>query len=495
MSIFRGVFLVWLWTSATSLLVPTSTLAQGTGEGAGITFSNDFVLDAVLTPDVSCRHGEPFSWEGVAPACVAAPFQTLCSVNRARSEARQKLLVERATALNTRASEIYQRIRPGLVNRLGRLEDIQGSPSQRRQAILNWAGAATRAVADEVTRPTRPQMNRVVRRAVQTFTEMLRTRSGLPAPIADAISRRVNECTRRVELELARPTGATREIRPSWAQYNAFARARSFEIDHHESSAACVHLTERSERSGCQISLTPQAWEDCLTGSPTCMKILFHEFGHYMNPCVWRAASFQSQNPSIIEGARRSAQALEERAECLSETSHPREAVMADVLPPTAFGASFATPRCATIPELGARPGYPSQWDEAQADFWAASALALHLENLPASERRDAFGEIVGHWCVQADPGSETSEIPQVFADVNQVLSGIPPAASANPEPLSTLKPWLNHQAWDTRIERNFLLNQDLRTALGCDGLERRLIVPVGATCSPRRGLITPVPR
>lgn len=495
MSIFRGVLLIGLWAGAPSLLLPLATLAQETGEGAGVTFTNDFVLDAALTPDASCRHGAPFSWEGVAPACSAAPFQTLCSVNRSRSEARRKLLVERATALNARASEIYQRIRPGLVGRLGRLEDIQGTPPQRRQAILNWAGAAIRTVADEVTRPTRPQMNRVVQNAVQTFTEMLRTRSGLPSPIVDAISRRVAECSRRVELELARPTGATRDLHPSWSQYNAFARARSFEINHHESTAACVHLSERSNRSSCQVSLTPQAWEDCLTGSPTCMMILFHEFGHYMDPCIWRAAGFQTQDTPSVEGARRSARALEERIECLSEISSPREAVVAEVLPPTAFGAAFANPRCASIPELGARRGYPSQWSEAQADFWAASALALHLENISLSERRNAFGEITGHWCAQAEPAFEVSEMPQVFSEVNQILSTIPEVNTGDPQPLPGLKPWFSHQDWHARIERNFLLNQDLRTALGCDGLERRLIVPVGATCSPRRGLITPIPR
>jgi hypothetical protein len=132
---------------------------------------------------------------------------------------------------------------------------------------------------------------------------------------------------------------------------------------------------------------------------------------------------------------------------------------------------------------------YPSQWEEAEADFWGATALGLWLEtekNLML--RKKKANDLVARLCLEKghelgrDPEEESRrsrKAPDPSKCEEMPASGyeLPDLKTSEEEP---------HQHQRVRLNRNYLRNSDLRRALGCPITD----ADVAVECSPLTGEI-----
>lgn len=255
---------------------------------------------------------------------------------------------------------------------------------------------------------------------------------------------------------------------------------------------------------GCMVLLSAKTWIDCAEGGPACFTTLFHEIGHLVTSCTYRDLAARARDTSAEltygSGATRVmgflsrqadslASALEDNASCLATLSSPREAILNGCDGPEGTSSRIRS-RCG----LGAHHGYPSQWNEAEADFWGATATALWLEETYAdpAARAHAIYESTAQWC--ADSTLEHARPRPTHPDVKRANALLEEPEDCEREFAAARAPavaaWKDpHQDWATRINRNVLRNDDLRRALGCPS---RPEVPM--SCSPRGVVRTRIP-
>jgi hypothetical protein len=189
--------------------------------------------------------------------------------------------------------------------------------------------------------------------------------------------------------------------------------------------------------SSCQIHISLTSWKDCLAGGQFCKFVLSHEIGHLFNSCnvydtgenillgheaddgspLWDASNHfklgrahRDREKNVAQTAaelKRLGLDLEAGTACLEVVSKPAEAV------PSSCEQNPRTPnwirkKCGEE----AQAGRPSQWNEAEADNWGASAFAEQLRaEKDLESRRNKVFEVIRMGCPLVSPAMRAERI------------------------------------------------------------------------------------
>jgi hypothetical protein len=269
-------------------------------------------------------------------------------------------------------------------------------------------------------------------------------------------------------------------------------------------------LVNPLEQAGyhCKIELSPSMWVECAEARPSCIYYLFHEFGHTLNSCNFYRINqqakerYEEEKGATVDSRKNNAvyakfladesldfaRTLVGATSCLTLLSSPENAVLNTCSPPTLVTEEY-NQRCGVT----ATDGYPAQWTEAEADFWAATGIAQWLgdsKRYPTEfQRMDAFYAMWSENCALAGDLADLSwdlAPPITPPDTEKVAAGPGKTKACKDTPRKPTKsdPWKDpHQGdgWRERANRNFMRNSDLRKALGCP--DRDPHIPL--TCSP----------
>lgn len=332
-----------------------------------------------------------------------------------------------------------------------------------------------------------------VAEAVETFNRMLQGSSRLTLEQKQALQNIVKGCESGIELQQF-PFGRRNGEEVSWLRDRQYSSPEYLERVRRGQVAAQAGMVS------CKISLSLDNWMDCAENRPTCFDQLFHELAHSINTCALAAYSDISAKAAADAGdlnyedsltkettLARAAETYGDLARtvlqgnrfCLTAISNPRTAVRSECAAPDFQRFGFPDGYCRN----DEMPDFPSQWNEAEADLWAASALAEWLTQKPANrgfqDRRGAMSEIMGGLCLDEKRPINDSFDPPAKDEPPARCSTVSAVPGVN---TSRMKSWLAHQSYTLRYDGNYLSNSDLRAALGCSFEQAR----VPATCSPR---------
>jgi hypothetical protein len=279
---------------------------------------------------------------------------------------------------------------------------------------------------------------------------------------------------------------------------------------HKARTSADNELVNPLEQAGyhCKIDLSPSMWVECAEARPSCIYYLFHEFGHTLNACNFYKINqnakerYEKDKGATVDSRKHDAvyskfladesldfaRTLVGATSCLSLLSSPENAVLTTCSPPMLVTDEY-NQHCGVT----ALDGYPAQWDEAEADFWAATGIAQWLgdpKRYPTQvERMEAF---YGMWSENCALANDLENLawdlapPVTPAPEEKVAAGPSKSKDCKETPRKPAKgdPWKDpHQGdgWRERANRNFMRNSDLRKALGCPDKDPK--IPL--TCSP----------
>ena len=264
------------------------------------------------------------------------------------------------------------------------------------------------------------------------------------------------------------------------------------------------NLLEAALSESCEIRIANDTEYACLLDEPVCYQTLFHEFGHLLNSCLfisideafYRFSELdphpqdvmqkrERENPNMARLARRALKLGNELIEdysCLGNLSHPQSAI------PNRCSSRYSDSiRAHCDPNVFAGvPRALPEWDEAEADFWAASAFALWLEQQspdPAQRRTIAL-RMVASTCATNKQKAREERLSQIYTEPesNGGCYSQPKAGYAESAPVRSKKDLTDvHQDWATRINYNYLRNSDFRRTIGC-----ALSLEIPLSCSPR---------
>ncbi|MGZ3697184.1 MAG: hypothetical protein ACXWPM_06020 [Bdellovibrionota bacterium] len=236
------------------------------------------------------------------------------------------------------------------------------------------------------------------------------------------------------------------------------------------------------QEKSCGVRLTPEAWRACANKDPLCFFSLFHEAGHYLNSCNFTVATHAPgsyfgpvipwqrvvKNPSNAFASDFQVdkaylgylgEGLFRRTECLKDISDPKmgnqKSSELSSLHPGKKMPPF--PPDTWISRCNVNSTELAQWDEAEADFWGATALADYMKQIPAKLVTPTFISAMLSQCLNAGPSKSRENDP--------------------------------HQEWSRRFNRNFLRNYDLRSVIGCHA-----DFETAALCSPISGIHVYIP-
>ncbi len=228
----------------------------------------------------------------------------------------------------------------------------------------------------------------------------------------------------------------------------------------------------------CKIGINWEMMAACIKGESFCRSILFHEFGHFLHACDY-LVDISTTNKKI-EAFQTD---LMEATECLTVTSNPRRGPETQCFPMDLGKLSTLENRCRS-------DNLPTQWQEAEADAWGATALSDYFKSqIPnLRERNDQTLKALEMSCLfkfssQVSPPSKLSRAIHhyVLPPLCRQGSFMVGLAAGVLDSALTEKAWDPHQKWAFRMNRNFLRNTDLREALGCSPDNPA----IGATCAP----------
>ena len=364
------------------------------------------------------------------------------------------------------------------------------------------------------------EVQKTVNGLVDVYVKMLRQSSLLSVDDVNIMEAKVRSCSANVKLEgagnilIVGPLNAWVHSEPDFAPTGDYFHS-TFEGTFHKTRKVNVI---KDDPLACQLTLSPQTWERCSTGDIFCAMSIFHELTHMIDSCgmldqaknaeflakqYWHGEQHVQLFEKQKEAAISLADALIESSACLEQISKPNFTIL------DACGKKEKTPSIET--RLLSRCGFvfgksgryymrPPEWEEAEADFWGASAFANYLtERFPtASIRKERVRADLRVRC--ANSAHLRSKEKTVKDAVSSFLNGsskvVPEnyfnkntKCSGRPDPIT----WKNavkngvvvlsddtHQPWGARINRNYLRNADLRKALGCS-----LSKEVPFACSP----------
>ncbi len=278
-----------------------------------------------------------------------------------------------------------------------------------------------------------------------------------------------------------------------------------------DGAAHLVNPLARDGALGCVLTVTPKTWLACAEGEQSCLRTLLHEFGHLLNSCRVLDVEHYTKQYRHTELGVPDTEELGKRDQFLKFLQDQSHALGHELVEATACLAGFSQPHDALpnsckpkvesddlyLRHCGdtALDDYPSQWDEAEADFWAASGVALWLgDRFPKlTDRSRAFEEMWTQFCAeeQVELRSQQNAPPELKtlaswlndvqnSPLNSASSGCVDKPLDHGRPLP--KPWLSpHQSIAQRANRNYMRNSDLRRVLGCQPNEPK--IPM--TCSP----------
>jgi hypothetical protein len=480
------------------------------------------VSSAIQTDKPDCGPPAKGLADPLLPACIPDPFDALCAINAEKVKARWKSVRDRTSILTQAIEKAFEANRGAVDRAIGRLEDHKGHP----EFLAKWKAELDSRIRQSLAKSISSgglgadSVIRNVAKAREYFETML-SESRLPPALLKSLVHHIRQCTEKPELnvmnlqskEYAVDVERYNMSSPSYRWYLQFGLLKDHSLD----------LSPTG--SGCSVQLTGEAWMDCMDGSDSCYQVLFHEFSHYMNSCVLRtmllvektgtSTWMRKYSAGIQETENllgRSYSLLKERSECLREISDPKEALF-DALEkkPEGEWATLQPERCAdTSDSRYPAMQYLAQWNEAEADFWGASAQAVHLRSLTPEQRRKSFGESIAMWCSHARRDHDNYENKYSRFMLDSSVDFQPPISRQNLEstrgdgvgaggltktegglaPHSRYdkpKPWFDpHQDWKVRVNRNILRNSDLREVLGCAGsTNRSAFTAIPVTCSP----------
>lgn len=391
---------------------------------------------------------------------------------------------------------VCQELPPRLLRRL------ETRHEQMRRLIEDYDAADVGDVTDlgVLVSRLRPRVEERVHTAVKIFTSTLRQARFLSHLEQNVLIRAIRACTTNVEV---------------WhtTEMNALSSPPSSAED----------LLEVDE-SVCNIGLSPKYFIECAAGTVACYRVLFHEMAHFINTCRFlqmasaleRAAEHQGWTEEV-EQVHQTLMQLAEKMRlstaCLEQTGEPH-AGLVNMCRFTSHVGDLEVRYCEQTDRT--RTAHPSQWEEAEADLWAAVNLAhwFNQAHIPMADRQAGVRATMQKVCIESgftemdvDEEEEDEEAPswapeqqlaRLWGALRQVMGNTPNNEETVEVPIllptravvqhSALRwletkvlrcralgpevpahwSWEGHQDWETRWNRTFLRTPELRQALGC---------------------------
>jgi hypothetical protein len=347
-------------------------------------------------------------------ACDPDPFGSLCASYGPRAKVRWKATREESKRMVQRLSEVFNRLKPLVDKKVGKLggRDVHG---EGEELFHRWKSEMDGRIEKELTggtakdRETTREVKFHVMRAFGIFKTAL-DESQLPAPVVSSIAEYIQGCVREPLLVFSSGGDEGSDgIETLLGMYSVGAPIYGWKVDFATTGMDQRVAIRSRDSQSCSLRLTGQGWIDCARGSPSCYQTLFHEFSHYMNACAFLdmylsgKSAFSNPSPPVqrsLDSLKGSYDLLRGRSECLKEIaapSVPKDALMQFMgAQPQGDWATLQPERCRDGTQRGLpAPRFPSQWNEAEADFWGATAYAVYLRQLPLAERQAVFGESV----------------------------------------------------------------------------------------------------
>lgn len=279
----------------------------------------------------------------------------------------------------------------------------------------------------------------------------------------------------------------------------------------------------------CGLRLSLKTWQDCADENAMCAETVLHEMGHMIQSCGFYKIAYQAEKQALkaelaygnsdtlasrrsffsaqTKAAKILAELIVDSAECLRKISSPNDSIPNACKKKVVSGSieEMMRSRCDLDPiGFGGFNSHQSQWNEAEADFWGASALAIYLTKTHHSpnDRQSAFADVITQFCAdikletriasQRDPlfaASAQDPLQASAATVSLAFDESDCTLNPNPKIWAKYQKQKNksspnagkYQSLGIRLNRNYLRNSDLREAIGCSLSEK---VPVA--CSPR---------
>lgn len=460
-----------------------------------------FSIDAALTPPTSCN--PPAEAQSPIPvACLPDPFEQLCITATPEIE---KLARDTEARAQQNAKNFDRFFDEGIASaekNVGSLRKKHDFEFGRRYFRHAW-----NHVRESFTRGTEAKVKGVVLEAMDVFLETLKNSPILTADEKKDIEAVLRRCTDKPVLDVSTVGSRNASVELN-TEMKAFLRELSQDAIE---EGRYVHIHPRAGM-GCALGLSDKQWMDCVDRNPLCFEVLFHEFGHILNSCNFLSMAHESSrikaglqqddsNPLAFAAMRRALKISEEEmqslgnalvrsTDCLSTLSEPKDPLPNDCDLEGKIPAPFKQ-RCGA----GSLEKFPTQWREAEADFWGASALANWVKKLPnQKDRNDYFNSIAAQWCLEERAGFKSNRTSkplsqkgqQLIREYNELMNSQKQACEATPSrtlarPLP--QPWIDpHQSLARRFNRNYLRNSDLRDALGCGYFPGQIT----ESCSPR---------
>jgi len=246
-----------------------------------------------------------------------------------------------------------------------------------------------------------------------------------------------------------------------------------------------INPTAAVQSQDCELRLSARFMVECAERTPACYWLLFHELSHMLDSCRYLTQSKLAENSlkfvetekpgpvqrpeleSVIEGIRmnqaissRIGLAIQDATSPLEVLSQPRNAVPNRCTKAHSW-SQLHQERCGK----DSAKQFPTQWAEAEADFWSASAFAVWLESKhPETKlRKRAFKEVAYFMCEES--GFKEEEISPNLESLAAKSKKCEIQANRAVQPATG---WSSHPPTPKRFNRNLLRNADLRNALGC---------------------------
>ncbi|MGK5082149.1 hypothetical protein WDW37_02505 [Bdellovibrionota bacterium FG-1] len=426
----------------------------------------------------------------LAELCEPDPYEKLCENIPPEVVRRQKELTKFAQAVDQQVEQFITHVETA----------HQKSPTSKKlneEEQEKWKTHHRLLMLAEIEKPQKSKVLQTLKKAKELFMTAIGKRKYLHPKELAVLGQYLEGCAKNPGLWNQGPerhNGWNKSFR-EWN--NPLGEAQLLEAEDDK-------LPVGSTGATCKLYLNPMTWRECAEGTEVCYFYLFHEFAHSLNSCLFlkNQKSAQAYKKEASEDFTDRFQAF--RAQFLKKTEKHDDDMTRLLIQSTACLEILSAPHDA-IPNacpreqtrlddllqkrcsVGALSPYPSQWEEAEADFWAGTALAQYFEsqaNLDLGAKRKVFQRIATSWCIDdsAQPFSTPSPT-ETPLDIYEEASQEPSCEDLPANPKMTLPPkWGDsHQDTTVRFNRNFLRNSDLRRALGCSTTSPA----VAMSCSP----------
>lgn len=458
-------------------------------------------------------------------ACEPDPYEKVCADVPIFFEEQFRKIDAKALDFEEKWYADFQKANKDLYDKYKK--EARGSQLQTR--ILD--GISSKFSRGYVEKDKVENFRRTFKEGTGYFRKMLEDAAGIPKEEKEILLKQIASCEKNVYLNLqftndpSHKSVLPNQIGAEFRYELDIEKVRSQRESIGTKYTKGQRLTPITDSSTCTVVGHNKFVDYCQTLSTECLYVIAHELGHRIDSCSFITTFYDYQlndlhkverhhdeydtdrlNTAIVHqrSARSLANFMIAQSECMGSLSAPKDAIpnSCEKNPNGKFLPSLEDEKRCSFNEV---KGHPSQWREAEADFWAASTIATYLKSRKLSEaatRTEALRPL-WFWCMESKIRKERldarvsgrnwtvridyDESPKEKKDRDQKDGDPKKACETQPRDSKqrAIAAWdVPHQNWALRFNRNVLRNSDLRDVLNCPSTEQ---VPV--TCSPTTGI------